>query len=446
VSQRFGQTGLVGFGVLLSLIGTARSAQAAGYGLLEQSVTGLGNAFAGSGAIAEDASTIFYNPAGLTELSGFQVQTGGNVIIPSLKFRNGGSRFVTGQPIPGSDGGDAGTPAVVPNFYAAWDVNPRIKAGIGVNVPFGLQSNYADDWVGRYQGLNSKLLTLNVNPTIAAKLSDQFSLGAGVNIRYAKAELSNAIDFGLIGAQRLAGTPLAAGLGPGRADGKVAIQGDDWSLGFNLGALYKPTPQTKLGLALRSGMRHTLKGTADFTVPTSVAALTRTGAFTDTDATAVLRTPATVSLSGAQKLGDRVTLLGDATWSNWRQFKELSIDFANPAQPDTTKAENWKDTVRLALGLNYAASDRLLLRVGWASDPTPVRDEFRTVRIPDANRTWWTIGATYKPSPQFNLDLGYAYIHVARPPINESSPTGGTIVGDYGGNINILSAQARWQF
>ncbi|MBE9030997.1 outer membrane protein transport protein [filamentous cyanobacterium LEGE 11480] len=437
---------LVGLLVLCSISASAQTARASGYALFEQSVKGLGNAFAGSAATAEDASTIFYNPAGLTELSGFQVQNGAHFIIPVLRFTNSGSRFVTGSPIPGSEGGDAGAEALVPNLYASWDLSESIKAGIGINVPFGLQTKYDNDWVGRYQGINSKLLTINVNPSIAAKLSDQFSIGLGANLRYAKAELSNAVDLGLIGSQQLAGTPFAAGFAPGSADGLAEIEGEDWSLGVNIGALYKPNDGTKIGLAFRSGMRHTLKGSANFTVPDNAAILTRSGSFTDTEAEAVLRTPATVALSGSQKLTEKLTLLGDATWTNWSRFEELRIDFANPAQPAVVKAQNWKDTIRLSLGLNYAASDRLLLRAGFAFDPTPTRDEFRTVRIPDSDRTWYTIGATYKASDKFSLDVGYAYINVDRTSINESSAAGGTIVGDYRGSINILSAQARWQF
>jgi long-chain fatty acid transport protein len=437
---------VAGWGLVCAILATARSANAAGFALIEQSVKGQGNAFAGAAATAEDASTIFYNPAGLTELSGFQFQAGGHLIIPSAKFQNAGSTFATGAPIPGSNGGDAGTAGFVPNLYAAWDLGDRVKVGIGANVPFGLQTEYDADWVGRYQGIKSKLLTININPTIAAKLSDQFSIGAGVNLQYAKAELTNAVDFGLIGAQALRGTPLAAGLRPGVADGLIEVEGDDWSWGFNLGALYKPATGTKIGLAYRSAITHKLQGNADFSVPASLAALTSRGSFTDTSVVAPLKTPDTLSLSASQKLGDKFTLLGDVTWTNWSRFEELRLDFANPAQPAIVQPENWQDTYRWSVGLNYQASQALLLRAGFAVDPTPVRDGFRTVRIPDGDRTWLSIGATYQPSPKFEMDFGYTHIFVEDVTVSEVNATAGTVRGDVESAVNILSAQLRWRF
>jgi long-chain fatty acid transport protein len=403
------------------------SASAAGFALGEQSVKAVGNSLAGAAATAEDASTIFYNPAGLTELSGFQLQAGGHFIIPNVRFENASGG--------GNQGGDAGVSAVVPNLYAAWDVGDRFKLGIGVNVPFGLATDYDSNWIGRYQGLKSKLATMNINPTVAAKITDQWSIGAGVNLQYAKAELSNAIDFGLI-----------AGLGNGSSDGSVKIDGSDWRWGFNLGALYKPTPNSKIGLAYRSAITHNLQGRADFTVPSNLAVLTRQGTFTDTDVTAQLKTPDTLSLSAVQKISPQVTLLGDVTWTGWSRFKELRVNFANPAQPAIVQPENWHDTFRLALGLNYAASKALLLRAGVARDPTPVPNAFRTVRIPDADRTWLSLGATYQPTPKFNLDLGYAHQFIGDAPLNQASPTGGTLIGEFKGAINIISAQLRWAF
>ncbi len=170
--------------------------------------------------------------------------------------------------------------------------------------------------------------TININPAVAVKITDNFSAGAGLDIQYAAAVLSNAIDFGLIG--RSAGLRTL----PQSADGFVKVSGDDWSVGYNLGLLYEPTSTTRVGLAYRSGITHNLKGDADFTVPGSVAALTRTGAFRDTGASAKLKLPDSLSLGVYHELSPRVALMGDVTWTNWSRFKELrAISTIQPNLP-----------------------------------------------------------------------------------------------------------------
>lgn len=158
------------------------SAQAGGFSLMEQSVPGLGNAFGGTAATAEDATTVFFNPAGMTRLSGNSVTGGAYLIAPNVRFRNQGSTIVTGAPLTGGSGGEAGIDSIVSNFYTTWSLSDRLKVGLGVNTPFGLAIEYKPDWVGRYQALNSRLITINVNPAIAYKVTDTLSVGAGLNI------------------------------------------------------------------------------------------------------------------------------------------------------------------------------------------------------------------------------------------------------------------------
>lgn len=232
-------TALLPLLVVLEIIGTTASALASGFAILEQSVRGLGNAFSGSAA-AEDASTIFFNPAGLTRLSGKSVVGAGFYIFPSALFSNSGSTIITGTPLTGDNGGNGGESVFVPNLYTAWDISDRLKFGLGINSPFGLKTEYNEDWVGRYYAVNSKLTTININPTLAAKLTPNLSVGAGINLQYAKAELSNAIDFGLIGfSNRLRTRPQAT-------DGFVELDGDDWSWGYNLGLLYELNQRSRL--------------------------------------------------------------------------------------------------------------------------------------------------------------------------------------------------------
>ncbi|NJK47722.1 aromatic hydrocarbon degradation protein [Candidatus Gracilibacteria bacterium] len=423
-----------------SAIAMAQPAFGSGFGLIEQSVTGLGNAFAGSVAVSEDASTIYFNPAGLTFLPDNSIMGGAYLISPTVRFSNEGSTAVNGVSLRGSNGGEAGEDSFVPNFYAAWSVSERIKLGLGVNVPFGLATKYEEDWVGRYQAVTSELKTININPTVAAKVTDELSIGLGLNIQYADAKLTNAIDFGAIA--------LAAGFPsqPQSADGFLEVQGNDWSFGYNIGLLYAPSPDTRIGLAYRSGLEYTLEGEADFTTPQSAALLTRNGLFTDTDVKARLKTPDSLSLGFYQKVTPKIAVLGDVTWTNWSRFDELRIQYDNPVQPDSVQPENWEDTMRIGLGVNYLPNENLTLRAGVAYDQSPVRDDFRTPRIPDNDRFWLALGLSYRPTESLSFDVGYAHLFVGDANIDQVNVTGDRLRGDIGSDVDIIGVQVNWRF
>ena len=427
------------FLVCLGIVGTATSALASGFAILEQSVRGLGNAFSG-GAIAQDASTIFFNPAGLTRLSGNSVNAAVYYISPWAVFQNTGSTVVTGATLTGGNGGDGGVDVFVPNLYAAWNVSDHIKLGLGINSPFGLKTNYNDSWVGRYYAIDSELTTINITPTLAAKLTDNLSVGAGINLQYANAKLSNAIDFGLIGFNNRLPTP------PQTADGFVELKGDDLSWGYNLGLLYEPSQSTRIGLAFRSPITHNLEGDAEFDVPPAAAPLTATGRFTDSDIKAKLKLPATISLNAYQQISPRLAATADITWTGWSRFEELRVEFDNRLEPDNVQPENWHDTFRYSLGLNYTLSNAWQLRAGVAYDPSPADEEYITPRIPDSNRTWLAIGASYKASNSLSFDIGYAHLFVDDTEINQVSTTNGNLRGNFDNNVNIFGLQLNWMF
>ncbi|MEW6584391.1 MAG: outer membrane protein transport protein [Nitrospirota bacterium] len=426
----------------------AGSVFGAGFALIEQSVSGLGNAYAGGAAAAEDATTIFYNPAGLTRLKGRQLVFGGHVIMPYVKFHNEGSTHVlqplTGQPLTGGNGGEAGVTKFVPNFYYSREVTDRLAVGLGVNSPFGLATEYDKDWVGRYHGIKSDVLTVNINPSMAYRINKEFSVGAGINVQYINAELSKAIDFGTLDASGSLGLPPGAlGLVPQLSDGRCTVEGDDWGVGFNVGALFEHE-NLRVGVAYRSRIDYTLEGDADFSnVP---APLTAASVFTDTDAEADITVPDSLSVSAHYQISPQWAIMGDFTWTNWREFKKLECNFDNPNQPTDVTVENWEDSYRTSLGLTYTPNKTWTFRVGTAYDSTPVPDaEHRTPRIPDGDRIWTAFGLGYKISRVVGVDVGYAHIFVNDPEINKS-PTGddairGGLKGKYDAHIDILSAQ-----
>ena len=401
------------------LLGFSGSASSAGFSLIEESASGLGNAFAGGAASAEDASTVFFNPAGMTRLSGTQLSVVMHAIKPTVRFSNAASVAAAGRPL-GGNGGDAGNWTPVPNFYYVTELSQNLRAGLGISSPFGLKTEYDPSWMGRFQAIKSDLKTININPALAYKINDQLSVGAGLNAQYISAELTNAVYLG-------------AG-----SEGQAKVKGDDWSVGYNLGVLYELNPATRFGLAYRSDVRHKLEGDVTFTgVPAPNGPIS-----------AEITLPETVSLSGFHQINPQWAMMGDITWTRWNRFQELRIVRNTGITVGQPTIENWDDTYRFALGASYQQSKQLKLRGGIAHDQSPVSDAYRTARIPDADRTWLTVGATYQLSAKSSMDFGYAHIFVANATINNNnpSPTPGKLVGSYDNSVDILSAQFNYRF
>jgi long-chain fatty acid transport protein len=435
---------------------SAGLASASGFALIEQSVSGLGNAFAGGAAIAEDASTIFFNPAGMSRLQGTQFIVGGNLIMPSAKFHNEGSTHVLQQltktPLSGDNGGDGGVSRVTPNLYVTRRINDRFTVGIGINAPFGLATDYGSTWVGRYHAIESDMMTININPSVSYKVNDRLSVGAGVSAQYIKATLSNAIDFGTLDAAGLLpGVPKGAlHLVPQMADGFAELEGDNWGIGFNLGLLYEISPATRFGLAYRSRVKHTLSGTVDFSnVPTALG-----GVFKHDTISADITLPDTLSASISHQISPEWTVMGDVTWTNWSLFNELRVNFDSPALAPrpTVTTTNWKDSFRYSAGVTYTPKSSWIYRLGLAYDQTPIRSaEYRTPRIPDGSRFWTALGLGYKVSERMTLDFAYAHLFVSDPQIaksvtNPEDATRGGLTGSYDAHVNIVSAQLNYRF
>jgi long-chain fatty acid transport protein len=436
-------------GVLGLIAAPGPEARAAGFAIKEQSASALGNAFAGSTAAAEDISHMFFNPAGLTRHSGHQIAASLSHVIIDTRFEGGEARTAAGAPIGGSTSkDDAATDATVPALYALWDVRQtfdlerNVRIGLGLNAPFGLETDFSDGWVGRYHGLHSELKTININPTVAVEIIDGISFGAGLQAQYADATLTNAIDFGSFGGQ------------PGRQDGRGKVKGDDWGLGYTLGVLYEPWKGTRFGIGYRSEIEHALKGDANFRLDN--AGIGRgisgaTGQFRDTPAEADLTTPGMLSFGFYHDINKEWAIMGEAQWTRWSSFDELRIEFENPAQPDSVTEEEWKDVWFFAGGVTYKPTSAWTLRTGVAYDQSPVPNSKRTPRIPDQDRTWLALGASYTPLPGLILSAGYTHIFLEDATVNLKSTSPGNrfrgdLEGEFDTSIDIFTVQAQWTF
>ena len=414
--------------ILLSCVifTTPFAAQAAGFALIEQSASSMGNAFAGGGAAAEDASTIYFNPAGMTYIEGTQLVGALHLIKPNAEFS--GTISPLGKPV-GGNGGDAGDLAFVPNFYFKTDFNDSVKLGVGVNAPFGLKTEYDSTWKGRFHAIKSEVKTININPALAFKVNDQLSVGAGVSAMWAQAELTNAVNFG------------------GFGEGSSKVKGDDWGFGFNLGAIYQLTSDTRISTAYRSKINQNIEGDVTFNLPNPALV----GAAPNGAISASITLPENLSLSAFSKLNDKWDVMGDITWTRWSQFKELKIVRSNGAVlGGVATPENWDNTLRYSIGANYHYSDAIKLRAGLAYDEEAISDEFRTARIPGNDRKWLALGANWKVMPNSSIDVGYSHLFISDATIdsskNEVNPAKGLLKGSYDGSVDILSMQYTHNF
>ncbi len=414
---------------------SSSSVFSAGFQISEQSGTGLGRAFAGFGVIGDDLSMAFYNPAGITQHEGMQVQFTGFAIDGSSRFSDSGSTIAPSPPLAPlvGDNDDGASFAVVPNLYFVMDLTEKIKYGFSITAPYGLKTDYDGDWIGRYLANESELKTVNINPSIGYEINDSFSIGAGVVAEYADATLSQAIFTG----------------GP---DGFAEVEGDDWGYGWNIGFMYHPNPRFRFGVGYRSKINHEIRGDNDID-DTPLGG----GSFS-ASATARVDLPETVHAGLYYELiQNKLGLSLGYRWTRWNRLDEIVIQTSSPLVADSILELEWDNSFSANIGFDYFYSDHLTFRAGYMFDESPTSDEFRTPRIPDEDRNWFAIGATYEPNQHWQFDLGYTYILVddadidlteviAAPPLSPLVVTN-NLVGEYDdSDVNILSLQGIYKF
>lgn len=369
----------------------AGSASAAAFQLWEQNASGIGTAFAGSAAVADNASTLFFNPAGMTRLPGVQASVGLSGVRPLFKFKDEGS-----GPQVGGNGGDAGQWSTLPNAYLSWQVSPQWFVGLGVSSPFGLNAKYDDSgWVGRYQALKTEIRTVNVNPSIAYKLSDKVALGFGLNYQRIDTELTN---------MSLPGNTLSR------------FKADDTAWGWNAGALFTLSPAMRVGVSYRSAIDYKLEGNQ------TVGAAT-------TPASAKLKMPDTFILSVWQQVSDRWEAMGDLSYTNWSTVNQLNGEDLG-----------YRDSWRFAWGAAYKVNDAWKTKFGIAYDRTPTTNSDRSARLPDNDRIWFSVGGQWKPTRDAAVDFGYAYQYLRDPSINQTT-SGQSLRGKYNDGGHVVGVQ-----
>jgi long-chain fatty acid transport protein len=372
----------------LLLVAFSGAASAAAFQLLEQNASGLGTAYAGSAAVADNASTVFFNPAGMTQLTGFQLSAGVTGVGPSYQYRSN-----TGV----ESGGDAGGWKAVPNAYMSWQMTKDLYLGFGVSAPFGLATEYNSTWAGQALAIKSEIKTINFNPSVAYRVNDKVSLGFGINYQTIDGELTR---------------------NPGAL---VTLKGDDTSWGWNAGALFTLSPAMRVGVAYRSAIKHRLEGTINGALPIR----------------ADVELPDTFTLSVWQQVSDRWEAMGDLSFTRWSTLQRFDVyrradSFLLPG----SEVFNYDDSWRIAWGAAYKLNDAAKLKFGIAYDRTPVRNESRSPRVPDNDRLWLSLGAQWNAGSYGKFDLGYSYLYVKDPSITQAP-----LNGKYDASAHIVGLQ-----
>ena len=450
--------------LVLAAVAAGFSSQAvsSGFALIEQGASGQGVAYAGAAAVGEDASTIFFNPAAMTRLSGQQIVLAGHFIAPTYDFTDRGSTTAFGTTIldstgtaqaPNSGGGQS---AFVPNLYWAAALDNGLYLGLSVNVPFGLSTDYDNGWIGRYHGLKAEITTINVNPSIAWKATDSVSVGFGLSYQYIDVDISNNLDSAIFCGAATQVNPAAdcsAYTIPGNAaqDSLIGLTGDDSSIGWNAGVLFDLSDKSRLGLAYRSAIKHDIEGTATYTLDSALAtAVAGTPFLSTTSLTAGAELPETFSVSFVHDYNAKWSLLMDWTYTGWDSLGSIDIvQSGSIPGTDPSLELAFHNTNRFSIGGHYKPGNNWIFRAGWAYDEAPVRnDEQRTARVPDNDRRWLSLGFGYEASKAWSFDVGYSHLFISDTGINNASSgtSGATLLGTYEASVDILSAGVNFNF
>ncbi|MDH0433816.1 outer membrane protein transport protein [Aeromonas caviae] len=404
---------------------------AAAFQLNEHSASGLGRAYAGEAAIADNAAVLSRNPAAMTTFDKMALSVSGTYIKPDVDVA--GDIYAGPTKLAPSSESDIAPDAFVPATYFIQPLNDQWAWGIGLFSNYGLSTEYSKTFAAGAGAGDTELLTFNINPNIAYRINSSFSVGAGINAVYAAAELN-----------RYAGA-LSAAIPGANSDTRLAhLKGDTWGFGWNVGTLYEINDNNRLALTYRSQVDLSFDG--DFQGATSGNRVV--------DGNLKLDLPAQAEFAGYHRLNQQFAVHYSVNWTDWSAFQELKATSSGcnmPGQPGVclNKPEKFKDSTRYSLGGTWYVNPSWEARIGFAYDNTPIEPEYRSLSIPDSDRVWYSAGATYHIDKDMSVDFGMAYLDGKEVDVNEglrSHDDGLRWKGTSHGNAFLASAQFNMKF
>lgn len=407
----------------LSTLLLSTSAMAAGFHLREQSAAAQGNAYAGATAGAENGSYAYYNVAGITRQKGMQVNMGGTYIAPRATAKNVRGQF--GER--GANVENVVHAAISPNGTVSYQLNDKAFAAIAANSQFGMITKYDPEWVGSDHGITSDLKSGTITPMFAYKATDKLSLGAGVQMQYVWAHLTSSNT-----------------LAPGVRVNNVTTNGNDFDMGYQLGALYEFTDSTRVGVGYRSEINHKLKGK----MKSSGSPSPLFNALTNQKISAKLTTPAMLSMGVYHDVNEKWAVMAEYQRVFWSSFQNLTFKSQNGGYTISNVKENWRDTNFYSVGTSYMLDNQWKLRLGLAYDQSAVRYAHRTPRIPDSDRIWYSAGLGYQYNENLSFDIGYTYIQAHKAKMNTAvtQNSGYNASADYSNSVKVFAFSLNYAF
>jgi len=395
----------------------AIKANAGAFGLREQSTVGQGDAFAGVAA-GGALSSMFWNPATMTQTPGFGIEGNGTGILANVdQHPLAGSTL-----LPFGGASDTGSPALLLSGYSTWQISPNLWIGLSTNSPFGLSTSFPDLWAGRNYALGSSLMTYNATPSMALRINEWLSVGLGVQVQFGRAD----VNLGL--------TPVPPT--------HVNLNGSGWGFGLTAGLTVTPGPNTTIGVGWRSAVDQKIDGSLNFGISEAV--------------NTTLNLPDIVSVGIRHRFDDRWTVMGTAEWTNWSRIGTTVVNQAagGPALIGTSPVAlpfQFRDGWFYSIGAEYVMDAKTTLRGGVGYEISPITDRVRIPLLPDNDRIWLSAGASYKILPNFIMDVGYSHIWVKDSNINVSPGNPWftppiAYVGNASAGINIYSVGFRYMF
>ncbi|MBY0295406.1 MAG: outer membrane protein transport protein [Methylobacterium sp.] len=354
----------------------AGEAQAGAFGLREQSAQAQGLSFAGAAAGSGGLSSMFWNPAAVTMKPGWNSDFNATLVVPSAEFRTQPGTFAPLTLLGPS--GDIGQAAVLPATYTSYQLSERVFIGLAGAAPFGLITKPNQVWAGQTYSRSSKIFSLNFNPVVGIRVTDWLSVAAGPTLEYFKLTLRQAIAI----------TPTAP---------SGFLKGDDWGVGFTAGVLIQPTATTTFGVGYRSSIHHEIEGSA----------------FGIGQVRANLNTPEKLSVGLTQALSPVFRVNLGFEWDNWSRIGSPAIIARALGRPVTALPLNYRDGFYYSIGGEYDVSPQWTLRAGFAYEVSPIFDANRSTRLPDGDRYWGSVGASYRYSEKIQFDIAYSHLFAA---------------------------------
>ncbi|CFW19722.1 TPA: outer membrane protein transport protein [Vibrio cholerae] len=426
---------LLSCAVAFGLASVSTFTQAAGFQLAEYSATGLGRAYAGEAAMADNASAQWRNPAMLTYLEGTQVSAGAIYVNPNVDVEGTVTHQQLGKTHASSN--DFAHDAVIPNFYLSHQLNEQVALGFALGTNYGMETDLGTEFAASHFGNQASVISKEANLNIAYQILPQLSIGGGV--RYVMGEG----HFGATApAKNLIRHPVTNNVMTlPKGTTLKYMEGEDNSWGWQVGSAWQINQDHRVGFAYKSEVVMDFEGHAEGISYGSY----KPGMMSVT-------LPATAELASFHQLNDQWAIHASINWTDWSSFKELTAVF--PEKSDLIKSENWEDNYRFALGTTYQYDAKLALRAGVAYDTSAVDDKNRTATIPETDRTWVSVGGSYVATPQLTLDAGFTYIFAKDATINEprdasdqtAAAIGGAFTGNVSGNVWLIGVQANYRF